>query len=167
MAEQTTNLRLAKPDAAEGYDINVFNTNADILDGAVGAVLNALGGTGGGLGDKVDALQESMTAARSEISAVKTDTEALAQALATANANIATLLTQTRGVKQIYREFVTFTDVMQVKRNVPSNMDVARIIILTSDSGNQYNVMWRLSGREITFDGYLNQSFSYQIVEFY
>jgi hypothetical protein len=167
MAEQTTNLGLTKPDAAEGYDINVFNGNADTIDQFAGEMRNALGGTGGGLGDKVDALQESMTAARSEIAAVKTDTAALVQALATANANIATLLTQTKGVKQIYREFVTFTDVMQVKRNVPSNMDVARIIIMTSDSGNQYNVMWRLSGREITFDGYLNQSFSYQIVEFY
>lgn len=130
MATTTTNLGLTKPDAAEGYDINVFNSNADTLDQFAGEMRNMLGGDGGGLGEKVDALQEGMTAARSEIAAVKADTSALVQALATANANIATLLTQNGSVKAIvtgsYNTSPTGTDTVPI----PATMNPDKVIIL-------------------------------------
>lgn len=160
MATNTTNLGLTKPDLAEGYDVNVFNANADILDGAVGALLNQLGGADGGLGKKLDTLLDN-------VERVKNDTSSLVQALATANANINTLLTQTKGVKQIYREKATFTGSSQIKRTIPTGMNEARVIILTSDATNTYNVQWELNGREIIFNGALDQYFTYQIIEFY
>lgn len=165
MATQTENLGLTKPDTAEGYDIAVFNANADIVDNAVGALQNELGGTGGGLGDKVDALQADMTAARSEIAAVKTDTEALAQALASANANIATLLTQNGSVKRIFNgASTTSTSTATVDIAIPSDMDQTKCIVYTPT-----NVSWRKSGATITFflSGGGGQSFTYQIIEFY
>lgn len=171
MAEQTTNLGLTKPDAAEGYDINVFNGNADILDGAVGALLNELGGTGGGLGDKVDALQANMTAARSEIAAVKTDTAALVQALATANANIATLLTQTKGVKAIYYNSHNFTEREWITA-IPNTMNPDRVIILASSgmsnsAADTNGVSWTRSGTTVTFRSWAGHSMAYQFIEFY
>ena len=91
----------------------------------------------------------------------------LKEQLATANQNIATLLVQAKGVKQIYTSKATFTGSHQIKRTVPAGMDVTRIIILTSDLSNNYNVQWELNDREITFNGNLDQYFTYQIVEFY
>jgi len=42
MSTTTTNLGLMKPDAAENYDVGVFNSNADTLDAAYGDVGVAL-----------------------------------------------------------------------------------------------------------------------------
>lgn len=165
MAEQTTNLGLTKPDAAEGYDIAVFNANADILDGAVGALQNELGGSGGGFGDKVAALQESMTAARSEIAAVKTDTEALALALASANQNIVTLLTQRAGVKTVYNGTATTSaSTGRIDVTIPATMNQAKCIVYVPSS-----VTWRKNGATIDFGvtGGPGQTFNYQIIEFY
>lgn len=162
MAEQTTNLGLTKPDAAEGYDINVFNTNADIVDGAVGALLNELGGSGSGLGGKVDALQASMTAARSEISAVKTDTEALAQALATANQNINTLLTTRGSVKEI----IAGTSVTPATLTIPPRMNPDKVVVLISFmalSGSS----WTKTGSTVKVESNAATGFTFQLVEFY
>lgn len=174
MATQTENLGLTKPDAAEGYDINVFNGNADILDGAVGALLNELGGAGGGLGGKVDALQASMTAARSEIAAVKTDTAALVQALATANANIATLLTQTKGVKTIYTFRVTGAMTAGTPTaatvNIPDTINPDRIVLLLNNgnpAGNVTGIYWTRSGRTISIYAGNTTNIDGQIIEFY
>jgi hypothetical protein len=171
MAEQTTNLGLTKPDAAEGYDINVFNNNADAIDQFAGEMRNMLGGAGGGLGDKVDALQADMTAARSEIAAVKTDTAALVQALATANANIATLLTQTKGVKEIFYGNATVTgsdSSGQVTANIPNTMNPERVVIITtSRSSIGDNVTWNRNGRTVTFSAVNYTQITFQFVEFY
>jgi hypothetical protein len=171
MATQTENLGLIKPDAAEGYDINVFNGNADAIDKFAGEMRNMLGGTGGGLGEKVDALQESMTAARSEIAAVKTDTAALVQALAQANANIATLLTQTKGVKEIFYGNATVTgsdSSGQVTANIPNTMNPERVVIITtSRSSIGDNVTWNRNGRTVTFSAVNYTQITFQFVEFY
>lgn len=171
MAEQTTNLGLTKPDAAEGYDINVFNNNADTIDQFAGEMRNALGGSGGGLGDKVDALQADMTAARSEIAAVKTDTAALVQALATANANIATLLTQTKGVKAIYSGSYTFTT-REYITSIPETMNPEKVVIITTaglsnSSSASYGITWERNGSEVTFRSWANLQFAFQFIEFY
>lgn len=165
MATTTSNLGLTKPDAAEGYDINVFNGNADILDGAVGALLNELGGAGGGLGNKVDALQQSMTAARSEIAAVKTDTAALVQALASANQNIATLLSRSGSVKRIYNGTATTSaSTGNVDVAIPGDMDQTKCIVYVPSP-----VSWRKNGATINFgvSGGPGQTFNFQIIEFY
>lgn len=172
MATQTENLGLTKPDAAEGYDIAVFNGNADILDGAVGALLNELGGTGGGLGDKVDALQADMTDARSEIAAVKTDTEALAQALETANQNIATLLSNHGSVKAITYGSRTLGDAeSSFTATIPATMNTDKVVIIVSgrpgSTSKPGGVGWQRSGNAVTFYANSNTMVSYQFVEFY
>ena len=171
MATQTENLGLTKPDAAEGYDINVFNNNADTLDQFAGEMRNMLGGTGGGLGDKVDALQANVTAARSEIAAVKTDTAALVQALATANANIATLLTQTGGVKAIISGTHKFEN-RDWSTTIPDTMNPDKVVIITSsgmsDAQSTTNgVVWTKAGSTVKFTAYVGHQVAYQFVEFY
>lgn len=168
MATQTENLGLTKPDAAEGYDINVFNGNADILDDAVGALLNELGGNGGGLGEKVDTLLEN-------VAAVKTDTAALVQALTTANANIATLLTQTKGVKAIASGSVVPNGAL-VAVNIPATMNPEKVIVLANHrtpgngatSSYYYGVSWMRTGASVEFaTGIPGGALSYQFIEFY
>ena len=161
MATQTTNLGLTKPDEAEGYDVNVFNNNADIVDGAVGALLN----NSGGVGEKVDALLDN-------VAAVKTDTEALIQALNTANQNIATLLTQTKGVKAIFSGHVAVPLLDGVTIDIPATMNPERIVIITTAKGVTSTaggfIDWVREGQKVTF--YTNNSnitMSYQFVEFY
>lgn len=158
MATTTTNLGLTQPDAAEGYDIAVFNTNAELIDEAVGALQNELGGTGGGLGKKVDTLLEN-------VAAVKTDTEALAQALASANQNIATLLTQRSGVKTVYNGTATTSaSTGYVDVSIPTTMDQTKCIVYVPSP-----VTWRKNGATINFgvSGGPGQTFNYQIIEFY
>lgn len=160
MATQTTNLGLTKPDAAEGYDINVFNGNADKMDEFAGEVRRMLGGTGGGLGDKVDTLLEN-------VAAVKADTSALMQALATANANIATLLTQTKGVKSVHhRKAYGSSPDGTLKDNIPSGVNSNRIAIIIAPLTPASFV---ISGNEITFTKYETGSITiyYTIIEFY
>ncbi len=169
MATTTTNLGLTQPDAAEGYDVSVFNTNAALIDNAVGALQNELGGTGGGLGEKVDTLLEN-------VAAVKTDTAALVQALATANANIATLLTQTKGVKAIASGNLTVTSTGLVSVNIPATMNPEKVIILVdhrapgngSTTAFHYGVSWTRTGASVVFSaGVPSGSLSYQFIEFY
>ncbi len=162
MATQTENLGLTKPDAAEGYDINVFNNNADIVDGAVGALLKELGGAGGGLGDKVDTLLQN-------VAAVKTDTAALVQALATANANIATLLSNHGSVKTIVRGSVLSSGAV-VDITIPDTMDASKVVALfdarPSHSTNTTGTTWTLSGRTYQVTSSAG-SITYQLIEFY
>jgi hypothetical protein len=114
----------------------------------------------------VDALQADMTAARSEIAAVKTDTAALVQALATANQNIATLLTQSKSVKQIYTEYAT-TVSGGLKIAIPSNMDKSKIVVNISGISGEYPVSWRFDENDIIFSGANGHKFSFQLIEFY
>lgn len=163
MAEQTTNLGLTKPDAAEGYNINVFNNNADIVDGAVGALLNELGGNGGGLGDKVDTLLDN-------VAAVKTDTAALVQALETANANIATLLTQTSGVKSIVNGQVTTPSDGNVSFAIPNTMNADKVVIivdyLATPNSTMHGVSWVRNGYTVNAKGQSGTVITYQLIEF-
>lgn len=180
MAEQTTNLGLTKPDAAEGYDINVFNNNADIIDGAVGTVLNEIGTTGsGGMSDKVtqtlndvNTLQDGLTAARLEIAAVKTDTAALVKALATANQNIATLLVQTKGVKSIaVGDVISESPATETTFNIPQTMNAEKVVIILNYRSKQsvsYGIDWTRNGHTVTVDTAVsNVTVKYQIIEFY
>jgi hypothetical protein len=181
MAEQTTNLGLTKPDPAEGYNIGVFNANADILDGAVGALINEIGTTGsGGMSDKVtqtlndvNTLQNGLTAARLEIAAVKTDTSALVQALATANANINTLLTQTKGVKTVVAGNVQVRDGDAAGTaivNIPDTMNPERVVIITTSKSTALgdNVTWARNGRTVTFSATnYYTTITYQFIEFF
>jgi hypothetical protein len=166
MATQTENLGLTKPDAAEGYDINVFNGNADTIDQFAGEMRNMLGGTGGGLGDKVDTLLQN-------VAAVKTDTAALVQALATANANIATLLTQTKGVKSIVAGNVQVKDGDAAGTaivNIPDTMNPERVVIITTSKSTALgdNVTWSRIGRTVTFSATnYYTTITYQFIEFY
>lgn len=77
MATTTTNLGLTQPDEAEGYDVAVFNANADIIDNAVGTLQRTLGDEGDGIGAKVDALQADMTAVKTDTATVMTNTTAI------------------------------------------------------------------------------------------
>lgn len=154
MAEQTTNLGLTKPDAAEGYDIAVFNGNADVIDGAFGALLETLGGTGGGLGDKVDTLL-------TKVDAVKTDTAALVQALATANANIATLLNSSGSVKKIITAQGTIGG-GTLTVAIPNDMRADRIMLNVTQP-----ITWSITGNQVVFTGPTGYAFSYQLIEFY
>lgn len=162
MATQTENLGLTKPNAAEGYDINVFNNNADAIDQFAGEMRNALGGAGGGLGDKVDTLLEN-------VAAVKTDTAALVQALATANANIATLLNSSGSVKAIIRGSYTSTGVPSTI-NIPSTMNADKVILLIDYRPSSTTTIQGLSyvkkdeGFEISAAAGI---ISYQLIEFY
>lgn len=159
MATNTENLGLIKPDLAEGYDVNVFNANADIIDGAVGALIAQSGNT-----KKLDILVEN-------VASVKADTTALIQALATANANINTLLTQTKGVKEIFYGNATVTgsdSSGQVTANIPNTMNPERVVIITtSRSSIGDNVTWNRNGRTVTFSAVNYTQITFQFVEFY
>ena len=164
MSTTTENLGLTLPTEAENYDVEVFNTNAELIDDAVGALQRELGGTGGGLGEKVDTLLEN-------VAAVKTDTAALVQALATANANIATLLTQTKGVKAIYYNSHNFTEREWITA-IPNTMNPDRVIILASSgmsnsAADTNGVSWTRSGTTVTFRSWAGHSMAYQFIEFY
>jgi hypothetical protein len=153
MATNTTNLGLTKPDLAEGYDVNVFNTNADILDGAVGALIAQSGNT-----EKLDTLIN-------DVAEVKADTTALIQALEMANQNINTLLQQTGSVKTVYNGTST-TDVNTgiINVNIPATMNANKCIVYTNT-----DVRWTKNGAVITFvvGGGGGKSFNYQLIEFY
>jgi len=140
-------LGLTKPDAAEGYDVAVFNNNADAIDQFAGEMRQMLGG---GIGEKLDA--------------IKTDTEALAQALATANANIATLLTQRGSVKRLYNGSFTSDPSSggQTIVSIPSDMNADKCIVLAPGG-----VAWHKNGRSIVFNISLGASGYYQIMELY
>lgn len=163
MATQTENLGLTKPDSAEGYDIAVFNNNSDAIDQFAGEMRNALGGSGG-LSEKVDTLLDNVTA-------VKSDTEALVQALATANANIATLLTQTKGVKAIISGSVTVNDQNgQGAAVVPTSMNPDRVVVVTTSRGTSLgdNLTWTRTDRVINFIANDYKTIiTYQLIEFY
>lgn len=169
MATQTTNLGLTKPDAAEGYDIAVFNANADTIDQFAGEMRNALGGAGGGLGDKVDTLLEN-------VAAVKTDTAALVQALATANQNIATLLTQTGGVKTIFsfrvNGAINTSGTNAAVVNIPETINPEKSVLITNVGPTSSNtsaggVYWTRSGRTLNIYAWQGYIVDCQLIEFY
>jgi uncharacterized membrane protein len=161
MATNTTNLGLTKPDLAEGYDVNVFNANADIIDCAVGALIAQSGNT-----EKLDTLIN-------DVAEVKADTTALIQALATANANINTLLTQTKGVKTVIAGNVQVRDGDAAGTaivNIPDTMNPERVVIITTSKSTALgdNVTWTRSGRTVTFSATnYYTTITYQFIEFY
>lgn len=182
MATQTENLGLSKPDTAEGYDVGVFNANADAIDNAVGALQRTLGdGTGGGLGDKVDAVKTDTEEIKSIIGS-PTDTtgaftlygqiKVLTAALTTANQNIATLLTQNGSVKAITYDSRTLGDAEgNFVATIPATMNADKVVIIVTgrpgSTSKPGGVGWQRSGNTVTFYANSNTMISYQFVEFY
>lgn len=170
MATTTTNLGLTQPDEAEGYDVAVFNANADIID-------NAIGDTSG----KVDAVKTDTEEIKSTIGttadAEGSDTvfgqlKSLQTALNTANQNIATLLTQNGSVKAIDRGQVMISG-GTATTDIPSAMNTQKVIVLiasqtpASSSDSYAGVTWTLAGSTITFSSVNNTIINYQLIEFY
>ena len=115
-------------------------------------------------------------AARSEIAAVKAETAAILAQLNTlrgdvsyANTNIVTLLTQSKGVKRIHTETVTFPDnSYTVTRTIPSDMNPDRVVIICSETNaTDTPLTWYRNGNTFTFNGGKSKEFSYQLIEFY
>ena len=55
MPNYTTNLNLEKPLQTEGYDVDVFNGNADLIDAAVGAIEDDVAEVNTALDEKANA----------------------------------------------------------------------------------------------------------------
>lgn len=136
MAEQTTNLGLTKPDAAEGYDVNVFNNNADAIDQFAGEMRNALGGSGGGLDDKLNTIistLEWMKTATDRIGSGidTTESSTLWGMMLKMQQTINTLLTQTKGVKAVHHLYATGTsNDGTLTVNLPAGVNKDRIAVI-------------------------------------
>lgn len=157
MSTTTPNLGLTQPEPADGYDVNVFNVNAARIDSAVG-----------GLGERIGTADDAEGTA-TLFGQIKT----LASALATANANIATLLTQTKGVKAIVAGNVQVRDGDAAGTaivNIPDTMNPERVVVITTSKSSALgdNVTWSRSGRTVTFSATnYYTTITYQFIEFY
>lgn len=103
---------------------------------------------------------------------LKTSVASLTTALATANSNIATLLTNSKGVKAI-TSGTAQTDAdtgYTVAVNIPTTMNPDKVVVLATaysaawseDSG----LNWTRAGRVVTFKCY-GKTITYQFIEFY
>lgn len=90
MSTKTTNLGLTMPEPAEGYNIAVFNANAEAIDAAVGEAKAA----SDALGDKADAIQADVTD-------IKTKTTATNTTVGTINTNLTTASGKIDNVKTV------------------------------------------------------------------
>ena len=89
--------------------------------------------------------------------------------VAWANTNIATLLTQTKGVKNIYAASAQITNAENyVDVTIPAHINPERVVILV-DTGNPVGLQWSRAGNMVRFTtvsaGIIG--FTYQFVEFY
>ena len=174
MATQTTNLGLTKPDAAEGYDIAVFNGNADVIDGAFGALMETLGGEGGGLGEKLNTIISTLDWIKSATDRIgsgidTTESSTLWGIMLRMQQTINTLLTQTKGVKNIYAASTQITNAENyVDVTIPAHINPEKVVILV-DTGNPVGLQWSRAGNVVRFTtvsaGIIG--FTYQFVEFY
>lgn len=100
----------------------------------------------------------------------------LKEQLATANQNIATLLVQTKGVKQVYKTAVNGTVTSSSEEpvivRIPESMNHERVVVLTNAYGDpSFNtalgVTWTIEGSDLKIYAMKNVTVGVQLIEFY
>lgn len=147
--------------SGNGTKLDTLDGKADVISGQVQTVGNNVSSvktTVENVGGKVDT-------AISLLNELKT-------ALANANTNIATLLTQSKGVKAIVSGQITTppTNPYKIDATIPDTMNAEKVVVLATAHSTASNVdsgiAWVRDGHTVTFAAN-NKVISYQFIEFY